>query len=93
MFVTQEFCPNGLYALKIYKNGVQLEVVIDDYICSRNSMPCFARAKENKLWVALAEKAWAKIHSSYHQTQNEYGSVAATMRDLTGAPLEGYCLN
>lgn len=67
----------------MYKNGIELEVVVDDFICCRWSMPCFARAKGNELWVGLAEKAWAKIHGSYHSSQDSWIN---TMKDLTGAP-------
>lgn len=66
MFITDKINPYGLYALKMYKSGVELVVVVDDYICCRWSKPCFTRAKGNELWVGLAEKAWAKIHGSYH---------------------------
>ena len=88
MFITNKINQYGLYALKMYKNGVELVVVVDDYICCKWSKPCFTRAKGNELWVGLAEKAWAKVHGSYHQTNS--GLVIDTLRDLTGAPSKSY---
>ena len=63
-------------------------VVVDDYICCKWSMPYFTKANGNELWVLLAEKAWAKIHGSYHKTH--WGYACETMRDLTGAPSKDY---
>lgn len=46
--------------------------------------PIFAEAYGNELWVALAEKAWAKAHGGYLITAG--GMCGETLRDLTGAP-------
>jgi hypothetical protein len=39
----------------------------------------------------MLEKAWAKIHGSYHRIIK--GSIPDTLRDLTGAPCNQYSLN
>ena len=39
MFKTHEINPYGLYALTMYKSGVELEVVLDDYIVCKWSIP------------------------------------------------------
>lgn len=88
MFITDNVNEHGLYALTMYKSGVELEIVLDDYIACKWSRPCFTTAKGNELWVALAEKAWAKIHGSFHRTKSGYAHE--TMRDLTGAPAKSY---
>lgn len=84
MFITDKVNEEGLYALTMYKSGIQLEIVLDDFIVCKNSRPCFTKANGNELWVLLAEKAWAKIHGSFHRIKS--GWAHETMRDLTGAP-------
>lgn len=84
MFITDEVNDQGLYALSMYKSGVKLDIVLDDFIVCKYSKPCFTKAKGNELWVLLAEKAWAKIHGSFHRIKS--GWAHETMRDLTGAP-------
>lgn len=68
----------------MYKNGVEQEVVMDNYIPCLNRQPCFSRANGNELWVIILEKAWAKVHGSYERI--EAGLCIDVMRDLTGAP-------
>jgi calpain-15 len=46
--------------------------------------PIFASAFGNELWVALAEKAWAKAHGGWMITAG--GFVGLTITDFTGAP-------
>ena len=50
--------------------------------------PIFAAAYGNELWVALAEKAYAKAHHGYVIIAG--GSCGPTMRDLCGAPAYTY---
>ena len=50
--------------------------------------PIFAAAYGNELWVAVAEKAYAKAHGGYLIIEG--GSCAPTLRDLTGAPSYTY---
>ena len=86
LFVTKEENRNGYYAMRICKNGIWQDVVVDDMIpCPVGShAPAFSQTKGNELWVILLEKAWAKLHSSYRAI--EAGSPSNVMRDLTGAP-------
>mmetsp|Transcript_40994 Transcript_40994/g.112739 ORF Transcript_40994/g.112739 Transcript_40994/m.112739 type:complete len:856 (-) Transcript_40994:55-2622(-) len=47
--------------------------------------PAFSSARQSGgLWVALAEKAWAKVHGSYQAIEG--GALSGALRDLTGAP-------
>jgi hypothetical protein len=39
---------------------------------------------QNSVWVAIIEKAWAKLHGGYHRI--EFLNPNETLRDLTGAP-------
>jgi calpain-15 len=50
--------------------------------------PIFAAAYGNELWVALAEKAYAKAHGGYMIISG--GNCGPTLRDLTGAPSYSY---
>jgi calpain-15 len=55
----------GFYYVYIFKNGITIPVIIDDYFpCSVNGGPIFANST-CELWALLAEKAYAKVHGSY----------------------------
>lgn len=51
--------------------------------------PIFSAAMGNELWVAVAEKAYAKAHKGYVIIAG--GSCGPTLRDLTGAPAYTTC--
>jgi len=78
----------GVYAVRICKNGTWKEVVLDDFFPCSGDMPAFSRAVGPELWVVLLEKAWAKLHGSYHRI--EAGYPQNVFRDLTGAPAITY---
>lgn len=84
LFVSEDVHEEGIYAVKMYKNGKKQEIVIDDYIPCKDGEPIFSRTNGKELWVILLEKAWAKLHSSYHRIIG--GQAHLTLRDLTGAP-------
>ena len=75
----------GVYNVKLYKNGLPLTIMIDDKLPSTtNSSLVFAKAVDNVFWPALLEKAYAKIHGSYESIKS--GHSSEVLRDLTGAP-------
>jgi len=85
LFITKEYNPEGIYKIKLCKNGEWVTVTIDDYIpCFEYGGPMFARNEGDELWVLLLEKAYAKLHGNYCQLRN--GFLAHGMADLTGAP-------
>jgi hypothetical protein len=84
LFCLQDRNDAGIWAVKMFKNGVHREVVMDNYIPCLNGSPCFSKANGNELWVTILEKAWAKLHGSYERI--EAGYAHEVMRDLTGAP-------
>ena len=51
--------------------------------------PIFSAAMGNELWVAVAEKAYAKVHKGYVIIAG--GSCGPTLRDLSGAPAYTTC--
>lgn len=71
--------------MKFCKNGVWVEVTIDDYFpCSARGGPKFSQAHGNELWVLILEKAYAKLHGSYIALEG--GQNFEAFMDLTGYP-------
>jgi calpain-15 len=85
LFNTKEYNEEGLYKLRLVKNGEWVVVTVDDYIpCYYNAGPMFSRAKGNELWALLLEKAYAKLHGHYYALR--YGFTHHGMMDLSGCP-------
>lgn len=85
LFVTKEINNNGIYRVKLCKNGEWLTVTIDDYFpCFPLGSPLFSKAHGNELWVMLLEKAYAKLHGNYFSLRGGYANEA--LQDLTGCP-------
>eukprot|EP01064_Diplonema_japonicum_P029309 TRINITY_DN4707_c2_g2_i1.p1 TRINITY_DN4707_c2_g2~~TRINITY_DN4707_c2_g2_i1.p1 ORF type:complete len:976 (+),score=241.37 TRINITY_DN4707_c2_g2_i1:55-2928(+) len=78
----------GIYRATLCKNGWWHTIVMDSYLPTNGAMPCFAKNREepNELWVALLEKAYAKLHGSYASIRAGSGGMA--LADLTGCPYE-----
>ena len=85
LILTQEYNKEGIYRVRMCKNGEWHIVTIDDYIpCYFNGGPMFSRANGDELWVMLLEKAYAKLHGCYYSLR--YGFTHHGMLDLTGCP-------
>lgn len=85
LFVTKEFNPNGVYRVKLCKNGEWVTVTVDDYFpCFPLGGPIFSRNHGNELWALILEKAYAKLQGSYFSLRGGYASEA--LLDLTGCP-------
>jgi len=85
IFVTKEYNEQGIYQLRICKNGEWHTVTVDDFFpCFPNGGPIFSRSNGNELWVLLLEKAYAKIHGGYKTLTG--GLPYQAMMDLTGCP-------
>lgn len=85
MFVTKEYNEQGIYELRVCKNGEWQNVIVDDYFpCFPNAGPIFSRSNGNELWVLLLEKAYAKVHGGYKTLTG--GLPYEAMMDLTGCP-------
>ena len=74
----------GIYEVRICKDGMWTDVVVDEWIPVKDGEPVFSRANGPELWVLILEKAWAKLHGSYHAIES--GLAITAFRDLTGAP-------
>jgi calpain-15 len=89
LFITQEYNEEGIYRVKVCKNGEWMTINIDDYIpCHLNGGPMFASNEGNELWTMLLEKAYAKVHGNYCQLRS--GFLEHGMCDLTGCPTIEY---
>mgnify|MGYP000859612373 FL=1 len=90
LFIINE--PNSacIYAVWLCVNGDWKPVIIDDNIPTKISgaktVPAFAHSTTGEGWVALLEKAYAKVHGNYKAIENGWPEEA--LRDLTGAPYE-----
>lgn len=89
LFLTKEYNEEGVYRVKICKNGEWQEVLVDDYFpCLPMGPPIFSRGHGNELWVLILEKAYAKLHGSYLNVVA--GRPHEAMMDLTGCPTSSF---
>jgi len=86
VFRSQEVDSDGVYEIVLWKKGCETTVIVDDWLpCSeRTGELCFSRGRKGELWVALLEKAWAKLHGSYMEV--EVDVPYRTLTELTGLP-------
>jgi hypothetical protein len=78
----------GVYEVNFAIDGEMMQIIVDDLIFTDQYFPAFA---SGKLWVVLLEKAWAKLHGSYFNS--EHGLAHEALRDLTGAPSYEFIIN
>jgi hypothetical protein len=80
----------GLYVIKLFKDGREVKVVLDDYFpCYPKGGPIYSKANGPELWVMLLEKAYAKFHGSYAAIRSGFPYEALV--DLTVSPIR--CMN
>lgn len=79
----------GLYVLRFFKNFQWVYVVTDERIPvhteegPKKGQPVFGACKDpHELWVALIEKAYAKLHGCYENLMSGY--VDEGVQELTG---------
>ena len=75
----------GLYVLRFFKNFQWIYVVVDQRVIvdKRTRTPVFGHCKDpNEMWVALIEKAYAKLHGCYENLTSGY--VDEGIQELTG---------
>jgi len=97
LFTTDKHSKLGVYEVQCYKNGQQTRVIVDDLIPCHPSTgkPCYAHVnvddkgdEVHELWVALLEKAWAKLHGSYEHIEG--GVPYRALMDLLGVAGKQY---
>lgn len=83
--VFHKFRSRGLYILRIFKNMNWIYILIDDRVPvdKNKNTQVFGRAKNaHEMWVALIEKAYAKLHGCYGNLISGY--IDEGVQELTG---------
>ena len=65
----------GLYVIRIFKNFAWVYVIIDERVIidKKTGAPVYGHCvNANELWVALIEKAYAKMHGCYENLISGY---------------------
>jgi hypothetical protein len=67
VFLTQSYPDEGIFALYLYVRGRPVIVTIDDYLPYYSGNLLLARDSKynSNYWVALLEKAYAKLNCNY----------------------------
>jgi calpain-15 len=64
--MTKEYNNQGIYYVRLCKDGEWTQVLIDDrFPCISNKRLAYSHARRKQLWVPLIEKALAKLNGSY----------------------------
>lgn len=75
----------GIYVLRIYKNFNWIYIIIDERIPvkKKDKKPVFGHCINiHEMWVALIEKAYAKMHGCYGNLISGY--IDEGIQELTG---------
>ncbi|XP_069562313.1 calpain-10 [Brachyistius frenatus] len=81
----------GSFQFHFWQRGHWTEVTVDDRLPCINATLCFSCCQSpTAFWVALLEKAYAKLHGSYEQLWA--GQVSEALVDLSGGLAECWSL-
>ncbi|XP_064097877.1 calpain-A-like isoform X1 [Macrobrachium nipponense] len=80
---------SGLVVCRFWRFGEWVSVCVDDRLPTKDGEILFARSSDpTEFWVAILEKAYAKLHGSYEAMEG--GQSMDAMVDLTGGLAERY---
>ena len=97
LFYPCRYNPYGCYAVRIWVDGSERWVVVDDQIpCSEQGRPVFSHSRDGReVWVLLLEKAFAKLQGSYRAIDAGLSKVtsdsALIMSSMTGGISASTC--
>ncbi|KAK7945702.1 hypothetical protein WMY93_001430 [Mugilogobius chulae] len=81
----------GFFRFCFWQYGHWKDVIIDDFLPCVDFKPCFSQClSPTAFWVAMLEKAYAKLHGSYESLWA--GQVSEALVDLTGGLAEHWSL-
>ncbi|XP_019854429.1 PREDICTED: calpain-15-like [Amphimedon queenslandica] len=90
ILITKEFCPQGVYLVKLCRDGLWQTILVDDYFPVTadfwSNQLVFSKARRGQLWVPLIEKAMAKMYGSYESLDG--GTIISGLSVLTGYPCD-----
>jgi hypothetical protein len=80
----------GVFQIRFFIDAAWRVVTVDDYVPVKESgSMIFGHCKnDNEYWVALVEKAFAKLNGSYENLSS--GNFSEAMSNLTGEGSEAY---
>ncbi|CAF4218813.1 unnamed protein product, partial [Adineta steineri] len=69
---------------RFWQYGRWIEIVVDDYLPTEDDrlILCRNNEEENEFWIALLEKAYAKLYDSYESLKG--GIITEALVDMTG---------
>ena len=75
----------GIYGVNMYALGVPFTQYVDDYLPINDEGLVFAnKGKDNSIWAAVVEKAYAKRYGNYKHTEG--GWMATGVAQMNGSP-------
>eukprot|EP00759_Apiculatamorpha_spiralis_P001224 PhF_6_TR10431/c1_g1_i5/m.16464/K08582/CAPN15; calpain-15 len=91
LFLTKTVTKEAVFGVRFWNSGVWTTVVVDGMFPIKYKQFRFGSCSdESVLWVAILEKAYAKMYGSYSAIVS--GRCKEALYNLTGAPCEGFDL-
>ena len=85
VLATKTICPQGLYRVRLFRDGKLTSVIVDDqFPCTNKRQLVYSCAKRKQLFVPILEKAMAKMYGCYESLVS--GQTYEGLSALTGYP-------